>query len=1044
MKNNNTARNIFLCFLLSLSFLSIKGQETAFHNNTFETYIQGKSYFDQELYGQAIESLELFLYENRFLPDSETNAIYNIDAQSLYHISALRLDLPEAESAMAKFIENHHPNPLLVNAIFEMGDYYYNEKQYVKCIEYFDKIDIDEVAELKMSEVVFKKGYCHFVRKEFNEAQYNFSYTKDLQNRFFYPTNYYYGMCEYFAGDYKGAIKSFQRVESNSVYREQIPYYISQIYFAEENFDQLLNYGENVIRQPGTKKIKEIRLLLGQAYFQRNNYEKALPHLEFHEANTDALTIEEFYQLAFAQYQSGFCDRAIDNFLEINLEDSKLGQVVNYYLADCYEKKGDKSSARAAFKKVSQMNYDQGMQEESTFNYGKLSAELGFEREAINILITIEERSPYYAETQDIINDILVNTGDFENAISILESLPSLNKKLEETYQKVTFNLGLQLLAENKKEDTKAMFAKSMKYTHDASILTQIVFWEAAFHASEGNYKESISSYKRYHLFQRQAPNLPEESSPYMARYYNAYNHLKLGEYLSAVDEFKSTIILINQEQTQIKNGAIKNRILPDAYLRAGDCLFKENMYDDAVTYYDQSIQLKANGYDYALYQRGLIEGLVGQPFEKILTLEELIETNPDSDYADDAYWQLGDTYLAVGNPINAANAFRTLRTDFKGRSNLINAANLKLGLINYNQGDMEGALAYYKSVFQNNPNPKESQEALVSIEEIYIDDLGKTEEYFNFLQTIPGYELTAFSKDSLDYRIGEIQYQNANYAKAVDAFNEYLSKYKAGYYRLEARYYRGESHALLKNYSKALTDYEVIIQEGISDNYERALKKAALISYNHSQNFNKALQYYTLLESHTSSQEDAYQAQLGAMRSAFRLGKDEDVITYANKVTTNSLVNKDEKSTAMYYLGKVSYKKVQLQQAAAAFAQVAELSNNNQAAESRYMIAKILFEQSAFQEAEQAANDANEKNANYPTWIAKSILLLADIYIENGDLLNARAAAEAVAENFKDDEELLKIANATLVRITQKEQESNRIKIEIPDGTLELDTTGN
>ena len=454
--------------------------------------------------------------------------------------------------------------------------------------------------------------------------------------------------------------------------------------------------------------------------------------------------------------------------------------------------------------------------------------------------------------------------------------------------------------------------------------------------------------------------------------------------------------------------------------------------------------EYQVKGYDYALFQRGLIEGLVGQPFEKILTLEELIESHPESDYLDDAYLQLGDTYLSVGNPINAANAFLTLRDDFNGRSNLINAANLKLGLINYNQGDIEGALRYYKSVFENNPNPKESQEALVSIEEIYIDDLGKTDEYFNFLKSIPGYELSAFTKDSLDYRIGEIQYQNANYQSAIDAFGNYLKKYENGYFKLEATYYRGESFALLKDYSSALGDYETIIQAGISDNYLRALKKAALISYNHNQDFEKALMYYVLMEEKSVSQEDKFQAQLGAMRSAFRIGQDDDVITYANKTIENPLVSDNEKSAALYYLGKVYYKQKQLEPAYSTFAQVSELSSNNQAAEARYRMAQILYDQQKYSESESAANLANEKNSNYPYWIAKSILLLSDIYLQRNDLLNARAAAEAVAENFKEDEGLLATAREKIEIIAQKEEEKNRIKLEIPDGTLEMDTTGN
>ena len=42
--------------------------------------------------------------------------------------------------------------------------------------------------------------------------------------------------------------------------------------------------------------------------------------------------------------------------------------------------------------------------------------------------------------------------------------------------------------------------------------------------------------------------------------------------------------------------------------------------------------------------------------------------------------------------------------------------------------------LNYYKDIFNHNPTPKESQEALSAIEEIY-GNLGKPDEYFAFLE---------------------------------------------------------------------------------------------------------------------------------------------------------------------------------------------------------------------------------------------------------------------------------------------------------------------
>ena len=1044
MKSKLSPLYIFLTIFLTCSGTISYSQESAYFDNTFEQLTKAQEYFDLELYGQVIHHIDLYLDKTHGTQEPKKKLNNYLEALSLKHISELRLELPEGEENLKYFVDQNHPSPFITDATFELGNYYYNEKQYASSIEYFDKIDIDALPIIKMSEMSFKKGYCHFVKKEFAEAQYNFSYSKNIQNKFFYPINYYYGMCEYFNEDYENAVKGFQRVESNYIYKSQIPYYIAQIYFAEKEYDQLISYGENAVQKPETKKKKEIRLLLGQTYFQRNNYEKALPHLEYYENNTDALTLEEFYQLAFTQYRLGYCDRAVDNFLEINLEDSKLGQVVNYYLADCYEKQGDKQSSRAAFKKVSQMDYDLGMKEEATFNYGKLSAEMGLEREAINVLMDVRLSSPYFVETQSIINDILVNTGDFDNAISILESLPNLNTELEKTYQDVTFNRAIQHLAERQLDAAQIMFTKTYKYPYNKSLVAQANYWEANMLSNERDYENSIVAFDKYQQSAKSASNLPEETQTYMGNYNQAYNFLKTNQFVDAAAEFKKAIIGINRNEDQIRSIAIIERVLPDAYLRAGDCLFKLNRYDDAVNYYDQSIDRKAVGYVYALYQKGIIEGLLGEPYQKVITMEKITDDHPDSDYADDALLQLGDTYLALGSPIPAAKAFRKLRTDYKGRSNLINAANLKLGLINYNEGDAEGALAYYKSVFNNNPNPKESQEALIAIEEIYIDDLGKSDEYFNFLKTIPGYEISAFTKDSINYRIGEIQYQNGKYGRAITAFDQYLKVYSSGYYRLNARYFRGESLSILKKYNTALGDYEAIIKEGISDYYERATKKAALISYNHNQNFNKAYKYYGLWEKQTQNPEDKYQAQLGLMRSAFRIGNDDGVTTYSNKVNNNPLATNNDRSSAMYYLAKVSYRTGQLDQASSAFQKVAALSNNNQAAESRFMLARIAFEKNDLTEAENKANTANESNKNYPTWIAKSILLLSDIYVLKGDLLNARAAVEAIIENFSSDESLLKEAKTKLEIIELKESESNRIKTKNVDGTLELDTSGN
>ena len=69
----------------------------------------------------------------------------------------------------------------------------------------------------------------------------------------------------------------------------------------------------------------------------------------------------------------------------------------------------------------------------------------------------------------------------------------------------------------------------------------------------------------------------------------------------------------------------------------------------------------------------------------------------------------------------------------------------------------------------------KDSQEALLAVEEIYIEDLGKSDEYLDFLESIPGIDLSNFSRDSISYKTARIQYENGIRQGAHQGFHDVL-----------------------------------------------------------------------------------------------------------------------------------------------------------------------------------------------------------------------------------------------------------------------------
>ena len=1019
-------KSLLFNFILILSGTILHSQSNSLQTGPYTNHMAGTAFFDHNLYGPASHTMGTFLSQPWMAIENRSET-YTHEAGSIMAISNLRLGLTSGENDLIRFIAAHYPDPSSTPAILELGSYYYNQRAYDKAITYYSMVNTDDLPEYDRSEAAFKKGYAHFVTKGFKEAKNEFDKTRDIKNDYYHPSNYYYGLCDYFMGSYAGAVNAFEKVRYSDQYKSFVPYYLTQIYLAQKQYPKVISSGEESLKDTDLRNRTEIRQIIGQAYFALNEYEKALPHLEYYESKTAKLTVEEFFQLGFTQYQLKKYPSAIRNFLELNLLDNKLGQQVNYYLADCYYKTGDKVSARTAFRKVSQMDWLPVIRDEAMFNYAKLSAESGYDREAISTLLRTDASSKYHAESLVILNDLLAATSDYAFAMNTIEGMKNPNDKLKLTHQKAGLNLALLSIRNNNKEEAISHLDQSTRLGSDRVLSARAKYWKGWLLHDKGDYRNSVKTMDEFLSLANGLEGLPTESSHIMGHYTQGYNYLAMDDYKNAEKSFKNVLTGFNIKDTKIQDPQLMSKVWPDAMVRTGDCLFKSRNYKDALSYYNQAIARKQGAVPYALYQKGIIEGLTGEPYEKILTMQE-VKAYGSSEYTDDALFQLGDTYQSLDNSDNAYASFTELVAKHPA-SPLKNASLIRLALIAYNKGDMTTAITHYKAIFQNKPSAKEAESALLGLQEIYINDLGKSEEYVEFASSLPGYKIKESAADSLAYMVGAIRYNEGDYEKAVSGFNNYLTKYPNGLNMANAHYFRGESYTLLKKYDQALADYEKLITLKSSQYYAACLRKAAVISYNHTQDFAKAYRYYDLNYSTAGDEDEKYKAALGALRSAFRLADGQGVKKYAPLVTENKKATNEEKATAWYYLAKNHYKQNEWVQATTAFEKTAQLSDNNQAAESRYLLAEIQYKQNNTQKAEDLCNKANELNAAYPYWIARSLLLLSDIYTDRKDLFNARAALEAILENFPDDKDLKEEASAKLKKVEELEKSGSRIK---------------
>src|SRR5690606_33091615 len=169
---------------------------------------------------------------------------------------------------------------------------------------------------------------------------------------------------------------------------------------------------------------------------------------------------------------------------------------------------------------------------------------------------------------------------------------------------------------------------------------------------------------------------------------------------------------------------------------------------------------------------------------------------------------------------------------------------------------------------------------------------------------------------------------------------------------------------------------------------------------YHQDKNFDKAYRYYTDYISVAESDEKAFEARLGALRSAFNLRKTDEIYQLASAIIHHQRSTPDHIAQAHYFVGYTAVENRDDDKALQAYETVTQYDNASLAAEARFRMAQIYERKGNDEKAAELAEEAARANAGYPYWVAKSLILLSDVYSRQGDLLNARAILEAIAES--------------------------------------------
>jgi TolA-binding protein len=323
----------------------------------------------------------------------------------------------------------------------------------------------------------------------------------------------------------------------------------------------------------------------------------------------------------------------------------------------------------------------------------------------------------------------------------------------------------------------------------------------------------------------------------------------------------------------------------------------------------------------------------------------------------------------------------------------------LQMGLIHYNTSDYQNSLKYYKQVAEKYSGTQEAQSAMLGIKNCYVE-MNNVDAYFTYANKMgTTTQVTATEQDSLTYMAAEKQFM-ANNPNATAQLQKYLNQYPNGGFVLNAHFYLAEALYNQGKYSESLEHYVFVSRQPVNAFSEAALEKASELLFN-AKKYPDALEMYDRLENVSNNQWNKVIAITGKMRCSFFLEKYLDAITEAGRLKNAEKTTEPLKREAGYVSGKSNYILGNYDLAMTGVRDAAVETNTAQGAESKYLLADIYFKKQNLVAAEKEVMDFINKGTSFQFWLAKSFILLSDIFVAKNDDFQAKHTLKSLLENY-------------------------------------------
>lgn len=995
----------FICALICCTPIITSAQTSEKITSPVNLYKEGRNLFLQKNYAAATPPLKAFIRE-------EPNASLREEAEYMLVCSAYELKDKNSITLLRNYLEQYPDTPY-ANRIYALlaAGYFYEEK-YDEALALFNSAQLDLLGNEERDDMTYLLATCYLKTGNIKEAAIWFETLKASSKKYDNDCAYYISYIRYTQKRYDEALKGFLPLQDNPKYKALVPYYIAEIYAIRKNYDKAEIVAQNYLSAyPQNEHAAEMYRILGDASYHFRKYHEAINAFESYLERDASPRRDALYMLGLSYFQTGVYSKAAETLGEVTGSNDALTQNAYLHMGLSYLQLAEKNKARMAFEQAAASNADMKIKEQAAYNYALCIHETSYS--AFGESVTVFEKflnefpnSQYTEMVSNYLVEVYLNTRSYEAALKSIERIAHPGTRIMEAKQKILFQLGTQAFANASFEQAIGYFNQSVAIgQYNRQTKADALYWRGESYYRLNRMTEAARNFREYLQLTEQTNN----EMYALANYNLGYTAFHQKDYAQARNWFLKYI--------QLEKG--ENRTaLADAYNRIGDCFLNERNFDEAKHYYAQAESMNASSGDYSFYQLALVSGLQKDYSGKITLLNRLAGKYPTSPYVINALYEKGRSYVLMNNNNQAIASFKELLSRYP-ESPISRKAAAEIGLLYYQDGNYNQAIDAYKLVINKYPGSDEARLAMLDLKSLYVD-MNRIDEFAALAASMPGnIRFDASEQDSLTYIAAEKIYGRGRIEEAKSSFNKYLQTFPEGSFSLNAHYYLCLIGKEQKNYDMILLHSGKLLEYPDNPFSEEALIMRAEVQFN-LQQFADALASYKMLKEKATTADRRLLAETGMLRCAHLIKDDAETIHAATALLAEAKLTPELANEALYYRAKSYMNQKADKKALADLQTLAKDTRNLYGAEAKYLVAQQYYTAGEYAAAEKELLDYIERSTPHAYWLARSFVLLSDVYMAMDKKLDARQYLLSLQQNYHANDDIEGMIESRLEKLNK------------------------